>query len=302
MRAIAAYMANKNRENGNRRNEYRETDRRDYDRRIEYDGAESRVYHERQPEKYPARSAMGEYQPEGNEMNRRRDSGGRYMTAEPITPESRYRGKDGRWKSGTRRSEYDGGADYNDPTGRRMGDDDDADDDVQANVIQWPHAPGMPHMPPESRMIGFGAKPREYETRSHYEGGKAEAEVGGTMWMKPVHDRKHEDVPELDRETAEEWVRNMKNEDNARPTGPRWNMDELKPMAQKFGLNPDPEDEEFIEFWAMTNAMYSDYCAVAKKFNITSPEYYGMMALAWMNDKDAVPNKTAMYYACCVKK
>ena len=301
MKAIAAYMANKSREGDNRRNEYREPEgRRDDDRRSEYDGAERRAYNERQPDQYPARSDMGEYQPEGNEMRRRRDSGGRYMMAEPITPEGRYRGRDGRWKAGTRRSEYDGGAVDNYPSGRRMGDDGDEDEDVQSNVIQWPYAPGMPHMPPDSRMIGFGAKPSEYETRGHYDGGKAEAEVGGKMWMKPVHDRKHEDVPELDRETAEKWVRNMRGEDAARPMGGKWSMEDLKPMAQKFGIRPD--SKEFVEFYAMTNAMYSDYCEVARKFNITSPEFYGMMAKAWMDDKDAMPDKTALYYECIVKK
>lgn len=300
MKAIAAYMANKNREGDNRRNEYRETDRRDYDRRSEYGGAESRVYNTRQPDHYPARSAMGNYQPEGNEMRRRRDAGGRYMMDEPISPESRYRGRDGRWKAGTRRSEYDGGAAYNDPTGRRMGDDDDMDDDAEANVIQWPYAPGIPHMPPESRMIGFGNRPREYETRSHYDGGRQEAEVGGTMWMQPIEEHHHKGMKKLDKATAERWVRSMRNEDPNRPTGARWSMDELKPMAQKFGIKP--ESEEFIEFYAMANAMYSDYCEVAKKFNITSPEYYGMMAKAWMEDRDAVPNKTAMYYECIVEK
>jgi hypothetical protein len=82
--------------------------------------------------------------------------------------------------------------------------------------------------------------------------------------------------------------------------GGRWSMEELKPMAQKFGIKPD--SDEFVEFYAMTNAMYSDYCEVAKKFNITSPEFYGMMAKAWMDDKDALPDKTALYYEYIVKK
>lgn len=300
MKAVAAYMANKNREGDNSRNEYREPGRSDYDRRSEYDGAESRVYNARQPGHYPARNAMGDYRPEDNEMRRRRDSRGRYMMDEPISPESRYRGRDGRWKAGTRRSEYDGGAAYNDPTGRRMGDDDDEYDVTQDNVIQWPYAPGMPHMPPESRMIGFGNRPREYEIRSHYDGGRQEAEVGGTMWMQPVKETHHMGIGKLDRETAEKWVRSMRNEDPNRQMGGRWSMEELKPMAQKFGIKPD--SEEFIEFYAMTNAMYSDYCEVAKKFNIAAPEFYGMMAKAWMDDKDAKPNKTALYYECIVKK
>lgn len=250
---------------------------------------------QRQPNQYSPNNAMDEHWPHDTDMERGGDSGGR-MTYEDGGPESRYRGRDGRWKAGTRRSEYDGGAAYNDQTSRRMGDDNDMDD-AQSNVIPWP---GSPHMPPQNRSIGFGANPKRYETRSHYDGEKAEAEVGGTMWMRPVDNREHEDVPELDRETAEKWVRKMHNEDSARPTGGRWSTEELKPMAQKFGIKPD--SDEFVEFYAMTNAMYSDYCEVAKKFNITSPEFYGMMAKAWMDDKDAMPDKTALYYKYIVKK
>lgn len=292
MRAISAYMAYKTREGGNdRRSEYHDPGTREYENRSEYGG-------QRQPNQYPQRNAMGTYWPQDNEMRRRRDSNGRYMTDYDGGAESRYRGRDGRWKSGTRRSEYDGGAEENDQTGRRMGDDEE-DDDMQANVIRWPYGP-EPDMPPENRTIGFGTRDREYQTRGHYDDGMGErqaAQVGGTMWMEPIN---HHGEMKMDRETAEKWMRTMRNEDSARPTGARWSMDELKPMAQKFGIKPDTE--EFYEFAVMTNAMYSDYCGVAKKFNITSPEYYGLMALAWMRDKDAMPNKTAMYYQYIVKK
>lgn len=276
MNAISAYLAQRHFQNGG-------NDR--------HSGAD-----QRQPNRYSPNNAMDEHWPRDNGMERGGDSGSR-MTYEDGGPESRYRGRDGRWKAGTRRSEYDGGAAYNDPTGRRMGDDDDMDDDVQSNVIPWP---GSPHMPTQNRSIGFGASPKRYETRSHYDGGKAEAEVGGTMWMKPVDNGEYEDVPELDRETAEKWVRKMHNEDSARPTGGRWSMEELKPMAQKFGIKPD--SDEFVEFYAMTNAMYSDYSEIVKKFNVTSPEFYGMLAKAWMDDKDAMPDKTALYYKYIVKK
>lgn len=295
MKAISAYMANRSRD-GDRGNEYDSQGRRDA--RNEYGGAESRVYNARQPNQYTRRSAMDEDRPEGNEMRRRRDDRGRYMTGDYTGPESSYRGRDGRYKSGTRRSEYDGDAYDNYPTDRRMEDDDEDEEEegTQANVIQWPYSPD-PDMRPENRVIGFATRDREYQTRSHYDGGRQAAEVGGTMWMQPVD---HHGDMEMNKETAEKWMRSMRNEDNARPTGARWKMDELKPMAEKFGIKPDTE--EFYEFAVMTNAMYSDYCGVAKKFNITSPEFYGMLAVAWMRDKDAVPNKTAMYYNYIVKK
>ena len=152
--------------------------------------------------------------------------------------------------------------------------------------------------------IGFGTRDREYQTRSHYGGDeyggdqRQAVQAGGTFWMMPNRNSGEK----LDRMTAERWVRGMRNEDSARPSGGKWTMEELKPMAQKFGIDTDPESEEFLEFWVMTNAMYSDYCGVAKKFNITSPEFYGMMAKAWRDDKDAMPNKTALYYEHIVKK
>lgn len=276
MNALNAYRAQRNFQNGG-------NDRRNGD-------------NQRQPNQYRPGNDMDEHRPRDTGMERGGDSSSR-MTYEDDGPESRYRGRDGRWKAGRRRSEYDGGAYDMDQTARRMGDDEEDGGEMRDNVIPWP---GSPHMPPQNRSIGFGANPQRYETRSHYDGGKAEAEVGGTMWMKPVHNRDRDETPELDRETAEKWVREMHNEDSARPMGGRWSMEELKPMAQKFGIKPD--SDEFVEFYAMTNAMYSDYCEVAKKFNITSPEFYGMMAKAWMDDKDAMPDKTALYYEYIVKK
>lgn len=280
MKAIAAYMAYKNREGDNRRNEYREPSGRDYDRRSEYDGAESRVYNERQPDQYPARDAMGEYRPEGNEMRRRRDSGGRYMMGEPISPESRYRGRDGRWKAGTRRSEYDGGANDTYHAGRRMGDDDDQDDDVQSNVIQWPYGPGMPHIPPDSRMIGFGNRPREYENRSHYDGGRQEAEVGGTMWMQPVEEHQHE---RMDKQSMEKWVKHMRD-DKDMPIEP-WTAEEVKPLAMRFGY--PTSGEKFDEFYTAIHMMKTDFCAVAEDFDVNTPAFFAALADAWLKDPDA---------------
>lgn len=303
MKAIAAYMANRtgNREHEDNPRSEHSPYRREYENRNEYEGGEARVY-DRHPNQYTTRSGMDVDQPQDNEMRRRRDSGGRYMTYDDGA-EARYRGKDGQWKAGRRRGEYDGGVYNTDPMGTRMGDDDDDDEEdegkeygvrvIPKNVIEWPYGP---HIQPENRMIGFGANPREYETRNHY---GEESHMNGMKAGEHTWESNGRVMP-MNRETAERWVRNMKGEDSARPTGGRWTMEELKPMAQKFGIRPD--SEEFIEFYAMTNAMYSDYCAVAKKFNITSPEYYGMMALAWMRDKDAMPNKTAMYYECCVMK
>lgn len=46
------------------------------------------------------------------------------------------------------------------------------------------------------------------------------------------------------------------------------------------------------------NMMYSDYCTVANKYNVGTPEFYACMAKAFLFDKDAKsPNaKMAAYY------
>ena len=46
------------------------------------------------------------------------------------------------------------------------------------------------------------------------------------------------------------------------------------------------------------NMMYSDYCTVANKYNVGTPEFYACMAKAFLFEKDAKsPNaKMAAYY------
>ena len=275
MKAISAYMAYKHRDGEN-------------DRRSEYGG-------QRQPDQYPQRNEMGAYRPQDNEMRRRRDSNGRYMTDYDGGAESRYRGRDGRWKSGTRRSEYDGGADESEHPGRRMGDD---DDDMQGNVIQWPYAPDMPHMPPDSRMIGFGNQPREYDPRSHYDGGRKEANVGGTMWMQPVE--KHHADDRLDKHSMEKWVRHMRD-DKDMPIKP-WTSEEVKPLAMRFGY--PTSGEKFDEFYTAIHMMKSDFCAVAEDFDVNTPAFFAAMADAWLKDPDAAlegREKLEAYYKYIVK-
>lgn len=215
-----------------------------------------------------------DYMPDEPEMRRRRDDRGRYM--EHGEPED-ARAYQARNEYRPQREEY----------GR----------------AENRYTPYMPDIQPMGGLydgggIGFGTRDREYETRAHYGGDEEHGKrmsATGMVWMD---EDKH--PARIDRETAEKWVSRMRGEDASRPTGEKWSAHDLRGMAEKYGI--DPESEKFWEFYAMTNAMYSDYCAVAKKFNITSPEFYGAMAKAWMDDKDAMPNKTALYYEHIVKK
>lgn len=103
----------------------------------------------------------------------------------------------------------------------------------------------------------------------------------------------------LTREKAESWVEGLKSADPAKPRGGKWTMDQIKPIAQKYGV--PTEGGKFAEFWAVMNALYCDYYAVAKKHNALNPDFFADMAMAFINDEDAVKNKAAVYYECIVE-
>lgn len=104
----------------------------------------------------------------------------------------------------------------------------------------------------------------------------------------------------FDMDKAEEWVECMQSADPRDHGGGRWSAAEVKPFAIQLGI---PQGgSKFAEFYAMMNAMYSDYCEVAKKYGVDQTDFYADMAKAWMQDKDAEKDKTALYYQYCVCK
>ena len=108
------------------------------------------------------------------------------------------------------------------------------------------------------------------------------------------HAESYEDSEPMDMETAKRWVSRMRNKDGT--MGAHWSMDQAKSMMQQHGLSLEP-----VEFWVILNAMYSDYCAVAKKHHLNGSDFYVDLAKAWLEDEDAVENKATMYYECVVK-
>lgn len=223
---------------------------------------------------------------QGNYGEMRRGGGNRSeyneMRGDYGEPESRYRGRDGRWRAGRRRSAMEGEM--------RMGSDDEEKEyEVKikpSNIVEWPYGQPEDRYVPyrTNRQIGFG--------NMHMQGKEQEREM-------EMGRSSYEPIP-FDRETAEEWVKNMHNEDKSHPKGGKWTVEQLKPLAQKCGI--PSEGKKFWEFYAMTNAMYSDYSEVARKFGITSPEFYAFMAKAFIDDKDAEDNKVSLYYECIAKK
>ena len=53
-----------------------------------------------------------------------------------------------------------------------------------------------------------------------------------------------------------------------------------------------------MEFFAVMNALYSDYCKVAKKYGVDKTDFWADLAKAFINDKDAKSGKVKMYYEC----
>ena len=89
---------------------------------------------------------------------------------------------------------------------------------------------------------------------------------------------------------ANMWVSHMKNADGT--TGAHWTIDATTAIRDKLGYQRICK----YKFWAVMNALYCDYYAVAKKYNVLNADFFADMAMAFIHDKDAVKNKTAAYY------
>lgn len=99
----------------------------------------------------------------------------------------------------------------------------------------------------------------------------------------------------LTKEQAAAWVSAMENADGTH--GGHWSMEQTEAVRKKTGIECDP----FV-FYAAMNMMYSDYCKAAEKTGVAGADFYAYMAKAFLDDKDAAPNKLARYYHCVVEK
>lgn len=144
--------------------------------------------------------------------------------------------------------------------------------------------------------MGFGAV-AHYEDGQRQEGRPA-IRATGTVWMNQPEEA--DDEMGMDRETAERWVQGMEGTDPNRPRGGKWSAEALKPLAKKNGF--PTEGPEFWAFYAMANAMYSDYAATAKRYGISTPEFYAELARDFIHDADAEPDKVARYYKYIARK
>ena len=97
------------------------------------------------------------------------------------------------------------------------------------------------------------------------------------------------------RAEADSWNARMVNDDGT--MGGHWSVAQTTTIAQNMGVSFDHITE--YTWNAAMNMMYSDYCTVATKYGIGSPEFYGDMAKAFLFDKDAkspTAKMSAYYY------
>lgn len=208
------------------------------------------------------------------EMRRRRDSRGRYTSAEgDDRTEMRYDGGERNEMTVPYRPPYfDGGNDM-----RRGG-------ERTINLIGFAREnerrTPSEYTPKHGTVVNY---PRMHE---------AGYMSGGTM--ERGHGSAHGG---FDREAAEEWVAGLENEDNT--TGAHWTFDQTRQvMAQKGVTNIDP-----VDFYAVINMLYSDYCKVFKKYGVGDKlDFYVDLTKAFIEDKDAGPDKVAAYWEYITKK
>ena len=93
-------------------------------------------------------------------------------------------------------------------------------------------------------------------------------------------------------EIAEEWVKSM-----SQGGKPKFSYEQVEQLAQKHKCECDP-----VELWAVMNALHSDYGKVLRKHGLESISLYMELAVAWLEDEDAVEDKAMAYYECIVAK
>ncbi len=139
------------------------------------------------------------------------------------------------------------------------------------------------------RLIGFGG------TESRYEGPKRGGEMENRNSQKERGYSNSDVCPPFSREMAEEWTRKMRNADGSK--GPHYTMEHAAAVAKQMGIKHDP-----YEWWAVLNAMYTDFFTVAKHQGMEKNiEFFAALADAWLNDEDAGDNKAAKYFCKVVK-
>ena len=221
----------------------------------------------------------------GASNRRRRDGRGRYMEGGGYGPMNEYGEMRGNYGA---RDEYDL---YVMPQGRHMGFGARDEYDMNDNDIRRRNT---------GTEDGYFSEQGEHQRYPTGRRMRMNAQQGG---MRPQQMRmggmKQHGMqsPELTREKAEEWVKSMEGESEE---GETWTFEEIEEIAEKHGM--PKQEKKLVELYAVMNMLASDYYKVAEKFDVLNDDFFICMAKAFIADKDAVPDKVAMYYECIAKK
>lgn len=229
------------------------------------------------------------------EMRRRRDSRGRYMEGE-TGPQMEYDGgSDARYWPEPHIPPY-----LNRPENRMPQMDQEPTQMRDRNVVNIRDYQ-------DRRQIGFAPRMDDddvdEEDREMRQYGRRYDPDRPQMHHGMMHEKRQRmggaegtDDEHLTREDAEKWVNSMQGADGKR--GGRWTLKEIEQYAGNFGVKAD----EVIDFYAVLNALYTDYGKVARKYGFDRMEVWADLAKAFVHDKDAMPGKVKMYYECIARK
>lgn len=139
------------------------------------------------------------------------------------------------------------------------------------------------------RTIGFSG------AESHWGKGRGDDGMDFQGRVVPLHGGAKGHVKTFDKQMADAWMSEIKNEDGRQ--GPRWTEEQTRQVMKQRSIDCDP-----LEFYVAMNLMYADYGKVFSKYGMGDrTEFYADMAKAFLEDKDAVGNKLAMYYEYIVE-
>lgn len=142
--------------------------------------------------------------------------------------------------------------------------------------------------------IGFSLNsteiPSNYSSRVEYHGGNEMENRSGEKMHGGASG-----VEGFNEDMAKKWTKGMKNADGSK--GEHWSMEQIKALMNQRGVRKNA-----AEVYAIINSLYSDFCKVLNKYGFNSPEAYLDLAVAWLDDEDAVDDKAMAYYENIVKK
>ena len=143
---------------------------------------------------------------------------------------------------------------------------------------------------------GYDGRRGDYDSQDMR--GRDYADYGMDYGMRDYGEMEYGKMSHKD---IEKWKKHMKNQDGT--MGEHFKKEQVMQAARQIGVNPEEYGEHI--FPLVMNMMYSDYCAVAKKFGLDRPDFYAELAKAFLNDKDfegEPEEKVWLYYKCISEK